>query len=359
MCEHCETTEQPTAIGRRGLLVGAAAAATAATMGVQPSAGASTPSRRGRWRPGQYGIEVLWLGVSGWQISIGDQRILIDPYLSRFEYRTSSGGIDPAAPLVTDERIVDAVVAEHLRVPPAFVLLSHGHWDHAADVPYLLNRTDPSEWSGPRWSDSIIRTVSTETTWHLIRAMGVSPLRTDDWIVARGGERLRFPPGPENEPETFSIRVIRSVHSQFGSYGYFAPGTRVAPPARPETIADLVDGETLGFQIEVPGRVKILFIGGTANLVDSEVIGLEPDVVIAGMSGYAAVHAYTERILNGTGEPAVVIPAHHDDLVTPLDSPALRSTVSPAPSVALREAIERMNMRTTVVEPEHLRPIRL
>ena len=148
MCEHCETTEQPTAIGRRGLLVGAAAAATAATMGVQPSAGASTPSRRGRWRPGQYGIEVLWLGVSGWQISIGDQRILIDPYLSRFEYRTPSGGIDPAAPLVTDERIVDAVVAEHLRVPPAFVLLSHGHWDHAADIPYLLNRTRPERMVG-------------------------------------------------------------------------------------------------------------------------------------------------------------------------------------------------------------------
>lgn len=359
MCEHCETTEHQSTIGRRGLLVGAAAAATATTMGLPRSAGASTPSNRPRWRPGQYGIEVLWLGVSGWQISIGDQRILIDPYLSRFEYRTASGAIDPAAPLVTNERIIDAIVAEHLRVPPAFVLLSHGHWDHAADVPHLLDRADPSGWSGPRWSDSVIRTISSETTWHLMRAMGLSASRTDQWIVARGGEHLRFPPGSEVGPETFSIRVIRSVHSQFGGYGYFAPGTRIAPPDRPRTIADLVDGETLGFQIEVPGRVKILIIGGTANLVDSELVGLEPDVVIVGMSGYAAVHAYTERILKGTDEPAVVIPAHHDDLVTPLDSPALRSTVSPAPGVALREGVERLHMRTAVIEPEHLRPIRL
>ena len=359
MCEHCPTTGEPTTLGRRTLLAGAAAAAAAVTVGSKTPAGAAKASRQRQWRPGQFGVDVLWLGVSGWQISIGDHRILIDPYLSRFEYRTPAGAIDPEARLATDGQIIESVVAEHLRVPPAFVLLSHGHWDHAADVPYLLDRRDPSGWSGSQWSDAVIRTVSTETTWHLMRAMGTASSRMDDWIVARGGEHLRFPVGPERSPEAFSIRVIRSVHSQFGSYGYFAPGTRVAPPEPPTTIADLVDGETLGFQIEVPDRVKILFIGGTANIVDAELRGLGPDVVIVGMSGYSAVHAYTERVLRATDGPAVVIPAHHDDLVTPLGSPDLRATVSPAPGVALRDTIDRLHMRTAVVEPEHLRPIRL
>lgn len=362
MCVHCPTDDARAGIGRRGLLAGAAASAAAATLVPHGAVGASTgPAKAGKakWRPGRYGVDLLWLGVSGWQISVGENRILIDPYLSRFDYRTPSGGIEPKTPLTTDTEMIEAVVAEHLRVPPAFVLLSHGHWDHLADVPYLLGRRDPAGWSGPRWSDAVIRTISSETTWHLATALGIPATRAASWIVARGGEHLRFPPGAEGDPETFSIRVLRSVHSQFGSYGYFAPGSRVSPPPRPTTIADLVDGETLGFQIEVPGRVKILFIAGTANLVEAELLGLEPDVVIVGMSGYGAVHAYTERVLRATDEPAVVIPAHHDDLVTPLDSPKLAATVSPAPGIALRETIGRLGMRTAVVEPAHLERLRL
>ncbi len=65
-------------------------------------------------------IELTWLGHATWLINDGVHRILLDPFLND----------SPTAPHKASE--VDA----------DFILVSHGHLDHVADIAEIANRCD-------------------------------------------------------------------------------------------------------------------------------------------------------------------------------------------------------------------------
>ena len=63
-------------------------------------------------------IELTWLGHGSWLIETGGTRILLDPFLDE----------NPSAPVKAAD--VDA----------EYILVSHGHFDHVADVVPIANR---------------------------------------------------------------------------------------------------------------------------------------------------------------------------------------------------------------------------
>ncbi len=63
--------------------------------------------------------ELTWLGHGSWSIQTGGHSILLDPFLND----------SPTAPVKADD------------VPADFILVSHGHFDHVADVAAIANRT--------------------------------------------------------------------------------------------------------------------------------------------------------------------------------------------------------------------------
>ncbi len=64
-------------------------------------------------------IEITWLGHASWALKLDEHDVLIDPFLND----------SPTAP----------VKAEHVKAD--FILVSHGHFDHVADVASIANRT--------------------------------------------------------------------------------------------------------------------------------------------------------------------------------------------------------------------------
>ncbi len=64
-------------------------------------------------------ITLTWLGHGGWAIHDGQRDILLDPFLEECPTATAA-----AADIAAD-----------------FILVSHGHFDHIADVPAIANRT--------------------------------------------------------------------------------------------------------------------------------------------------------------------------------------------------------------------------
>ncbi|MEV8440867.1 MBL fold metallo-hydrolase [Actinosynnema sp. NPDC051121] len=302
-------------MSRRQVLIGSAAVAVAGAGGVPGVAFAS----------GRSGVSLRWLGVAGWELLFDGRRVLVDPYLSRLPVFGQDGKVIADYPLAVREELVD----RHLGEKPELVLATHGHYDHLLEIPYVVREHGS-------------RVIGTETHRHLLTAQGVPG---DDVIVASGGEHLDF--------HGFTVQVIRSLHSQFGSYGYFAPGTLTAPPPRPATISDLVEGGSLAYLVTV-GDFSVLFLSGTANYVEREVQGLRPDVLVLGMSGHANVYDYTARALRAT-RPKLLVPSHHDDMVTQLDDPALPPRGNPAAAAELAETARRIGLAARVLDPEILR----
>lgn len=320
---------------RRSVIKSALAAGAA---GVLP-AGRTLPGPPAERRlPTGTRLSMRWLGVAGWELSFAGRSILFDPYLSRMPYARADGGLDPELPLRYDRDAVERVAAEHLTGAPDLILVSHGHFDHIADVPQLLAR--------PQWRGHRVRTICDETSGHLLAALGVGPARMADVVTVRGGEYLQF--------DGFTVEVFRSLHSQQSQYGYFAPGRLLAPPARPRVLGDLVEGETLMYQVAIDDGPTVL-LSGASNFAERELSGVRPDVAVVGMTSHSAVHRYLERLLKTLGDPPVLLPSHHDDMTTPLTAKGAQTVANPAAADALaKAAAQRGSLHTGVLTPRPL-----
>ncbi|UQA92351.1 MBL fold metallo-hydrolase [Streptomyces halobius] len=298
---------------------------------------------------GRSGVHLRWLGVAGWEMVFDGHRLLIDPYLTRQQYAGPDGTMDMQRPLEVNSRIINWVLSEHLGGAPEFILVTHGHWDHLADIPPLLNH--------PQWTDQQIRVLGGETHLNLIRAMGIPPEHESDLVLVTGGEHLRYPlRSPERPHPDYTIEVFRSLHSQLGGYGFAPVGTLTTPPEKPTKLGELFEGGSLGYQVTVGDRLRVMFLSGTANFAEREVAGARPDVLVLGASGNAAVHDYFERVLQTLGWPRIVVPSHHDDLVTALDDPEVHDGVNREIVATLQNI---MGNRGRVLDPRHLQPFQL
>ncbi|WP_410596864.1 MBL fold metallo-hydrolase [Amycolatopsis sp. lyj-23] len=271
-----------TGISRRGLF-GAGAAAAAILAGAPAVARGASAS----------GMTLRWWGNNGWEIRIGAKTVLIDPWLTRFETGTyTPAGADPRTPLSVNRELIDGYLdrgylhADH-------ILVTHGHYDHLTDVPYLAQRTGAT-------------VMGTETHLSLMAALGAPE---DQLAIATGGENLTF--------DGYSIRVLRSLHSATGPRAQVAfPGTRpLSRRDRPRVISDLLEGGTLAYAVS-GGGASVLDFGGS-NYVESELAGLRPDVLLLPPGG-AKVTDYVPRVLRTLGNPRWVAATHWDDFDLPL-----------------------------------------
>ncbi|MEV6260729.1 MBL fold metallo-hydrolase [Streptomyces sp. NPDC051784] len=312
---------------------------------VTGAAPAAPPRAGGRRGPFTVPVRLRWLGVSGWEIVIGrgdDTRsILFDPYLSRMPFTDARGVAGPGIPLRLDHEAVEEVASRHLTGAPELILVSHGHFDHVADVPQLLARPD--------WRQSRVRVLCDMTVSHLLDAMGTPARRLGDVVPVAGGDHLQF--------DGYAVEVFRGLHSRRPDYGYFAPGHRLAPPSPPSVLGDFVEGNTLAYQVSVEGGPSILLMGAS-NFAERELAGIRPDVAAVPMTTTGAVHRYPARLLAATGHPRVLIPCHHDDMLTPLTGPAapLRASTSTSSVNELRAAA---GPGSRVVAPRHLEAVDL
>ncbi|MEV5771157.1 MBL fold metallo-hydrolase [Streptomyces antimycoticus] len=324
------TANRASRFNRRLLIRGAAAGA--AVPAVLPTAAqAATGTAPSAPRPSDAktsNATFQWLGTSGWRIDIGGGRtILFDPYLSRFETGLFKKSFNPKTPLTTDGTTID----RH-RGSPELILVSHSHWDHLNDVPYIAAAAPEA------------RIVGTETTYHLLRALGVDKARI---AVVRGGEVLDF--------DGLVVEAVSSRHSRNDSYSYFAPGTLTGPPPRPQTVSDLPEGDTLAFHLTLPDGLSA-FLMGASDFSERDAAGLRPDVAMIATPSTPATHRYAPRLLKALGHPATVVPVHWDNFELPLDEGAHRD-----PTIDLDGFIARIREASPgsrVLLPEYATPYR-
>ncbi|MDQ0846862.1 L-ascorbate metabolism protein UlaG (beta-lactamase superfamily) [Streptomyces sp. V1I6] len=285
---------------RRTLLRGAALGAAAPLLPAGTAAAAASNGHRKAATAPAGSATLRWLGTSGWRIGIGGRTVLFDPYITRFPTGLfgPKGSFDATTPLQCDEELVTRHAGS-----PELVLVSHTHWDHINDVPHIARSTGA-------------RVIGTETTYHVLRALGVDAGQIS---VVEGGEVLDF--------DGFTVEVVASRHSRNAKWSYFAPGTLNAVPRRaPRTISDLPEGDTLAFQVSVKGGPSV-FLMGASDFEERAASGLRPDVLMAATPSSTATYRYLQRLLDALGDPATVVPVHWDNFERPLSLPPQRDPV--------------------------------
>ncbi|ONI67050.1 MBL fold metallo-hydrolase [Kribbella sp. ALI-6-A] len=275
-------------VSRRGVLRGAAVAAVGVAGSAAGLRAATADERAAERQP----VELTWWGNHAWQIRCGDSVVLTDPWLTRFRTGTyAPEGADASTRIVSKPSVIDKYVTK-----ADAILVHHGHYDHLPDVPYVARRTKATVFGN-------------ETHLNLLRALRAPE---DQLSQVVGGEYLPF--------SGFTIEVFRSLHSCGGARHQFAfPGTRPgAVPAKPRTIADLVEGGTLAYVITI-GGLRILSLS-TAGFDPVAMKDLQVDVVLAAPGGEPGV---TDRLLATLKPVPLVIATHWDDFDEPLDEPAV------------------------------------
>ena len=268
------------------------------------------------------GLEIEWLGVSGYRLAYQGKSLYVDPYFSRVPLRSlllrRTAVPDPA----TLDRWLPATD------DAVGVLVGHTHFDHAVDAPAVARRF-------------ACRAYGSSSLVHLMGLHGL------------GDRAVEVEPNLPYELGPFTVTFVRSAHSKL------ILGLKV--PYAGELTCDHLDGlcpsaykcgQVWGIHIAVAGIT--LYHQGSAELLDEELRHRGVDVFLAGIAGRAFTRDYWGRILPGL-DPAVVVPTHYDDFFKPLDGDLelvtgakigeLESEISAVSSAAQLRALPRLSAR--------------
>ncbi len=245
-------------------------------------------------------LRLTYLGNAGWEITDGRKVVLIDPFLTQFARWTPTGPAPDVAPnafYMPDT----ALINQHVKKAD-YIVITHGHPDHALDAGYISRRTG-----------AVI--IGHETAANLARAYNVPD---SSLITVIGGEDYDF--------GDFSLRVIPNIHSALDHKQYYNNGRGIVGTAPRGLKAPLrrnqyVEGGNLAYVLRMGGHEVLIM--GSMNYIEREMEGLRPDIALVGANSQRLeIYQFTARLMRALGKPAVVIPTHADAYGDPNPSAA-------------------------------------
>ena len=231
------------------------------------------------------GLEIVWLGVSGYRLTYEGVSLFIDPYVSRVPLRSL---------LLRRTALPDSAMLDRYAQAPgkvAGILVGHTHFDHAVDAPALAKRYGTKAYG----SASLV---------HLMRLHGLEQQAVEVDV------HKPYELGP------FVVRFTPSRHSKL----LFGRKVPMDGPLTCEQLDGLAPGQykcgaVYGIRIEVAG--VSLYHQGSADLDDAELQRDPVDVFLAGVAGRQVTPRYWERVLPKL-DPRIVVPTHYDNFFSPL-----------------------------------------
>jgi L-ascorbate metabolism protein UlaG (beta-lactamase superfamily) len=255
-------------------------------------------------------LRITWYGTAGFRIETGGRVLLIDPYLTRSAEACSELPFGPEAVTEASE-----------------VFLSHGHFDHAADVPRIVRQTGAKVYCSPEVAAAL-------------RREGVAEPQ-----IAEVGDGDTFDFG------AYRAQCFRSAHVRFDLPLVARTLLRALPAMvslmqRLSRLARWPAGQVLAWRFvlaEADDRVLLHF--GSAGWTEEQLARLEalgrPDVLLVPLQGHTQVCQMAAQAVARL-RPRVVVPHHHDDFFPPISRP-----VDIAPFIA---AVSGLSPPVEVVE---------
>ena len=266
------------------------------------------------------GLDVRWLGVSGYCLTYEGASLFIDPYVSR---------VPLSSLLMRRKALPDPAMLDTYATAPGKVfgvLVGHTHFDHAVDAPAIAARHH-----APAYGSSSLA--------HLMALHGLDRLAVE------------VQPHKPYELGPFLVTFVPSRHSKL-LLGRKVP---MDGPLTCEALDALVPtayrcGPVYGIRLRVAGIS--LYHQGSADLDDDQLRHDPVDIFLAGVAGREVTPRYWQRVLPKL-DPRLVVPTHYDDFFAPLGGPerfvrranlaALHREIAAASSDATLAALRRVD----------------
>lgn len=234
-------------------------------------------------------LRITWLGTAGIYLTDGKTGILIDPYVSRFGIIRIALGL----PLEPNRALVRQWTGLLGKNNIDAVIVSHSHFDHAADAPYFA-------------AEAHAPLVGTESTLNIGRGCG---LTENQLMAAQYGSIMRF--------GNFTVTFIESAHGPalLGRVPY--PGFIDRPLVPPVKAANYRLGGVFALRIEHPDATVIHH--GSAGFKPGMYDDATADILLLGIGGRGATDRYLENVALQT-RARLVIPVHLDYFFKPLEA---------------------------------------
>jgi len=267
-------------------------------------------------------MELRWLGVAGVELRSGGQTLAIDPYFTRVPLRHMLGRMQSDERLVADQ------------IPRCdYVLVTHSHYDHLADVPEVVRNTGAT-------------VLGSANACRLLAALRV-PTRQVRQITV--GDSLAL--------GDFHVEVLAGEHGKIPLTGLFNRplSRRLSPPLR---AWDYRMDCCFSFLVHAAGYRVLVGLGEYPQESPAA------DVLCIGVINSPECY----RSLLRRARPQVVVPVHWDDLFRPLSQPTRPMLAPPAWTIpplrrvdlaGFAHMIRAMSPATRVVIPERFHPYEL
>ncbi len=199
-------------------------------------------------------IEVRFLGVQGWELKRGEDVVITGPMFSNPSWLEAATRNIKSDKAFVKERM-SAMLSSDL-AKAKVVLVGHGHYDHAMDVPAALEAIGPG--ATLFGNDTVAHMLCSQAI-----AVQVEPLESEavDYDDPDPGAHWRYL--PTRPTATMRILALRSEHSpQFERFRFYdAPPYATDLKTLPSNACDWRAGQPLAFLIDFlePDHVTVAF----------------------------------------------------------------------------------------------------
>ena len=257
------------------------------------------------------GLRIRWLGTFGYEISDAQTTILIDPFISRPKLTQL------LKPIVIDTGAVQHYLLSTIDLDKLqAILVTHSHYDHLEDVPYIL----------AQYPDATKRplVVGDPNTARIIHGYQDDDSGID-WADRSGGleeSRITTLDFDKDDPMVeigtfgrFSVTAYKGQHPRYDYVPWRGPkGSDINKPPYNCWDYKLYNKQSIGYLVETNG-LRIYF-SDSPLIINPELIG-QVDILI---------QTITTRAKNNISsclaelKPEYYIPAHYDNFFKPLSA---------------------------------------
>lgn len=226
-------------------------------------------------------LTIKWLGVAGFELKKGETTLLIDPYISRLSpFKTLFFKIRP------NTKVIDKYITE-----ANFIIVSHTHFDHVIDVPYIAKKTGAKVFGSKS----------------LVNLMKLEGVKEEQFKEVTEGESIKC--------GDFRVKFIKSLHNNFFLGKTPLLGDISLNDKIPLRVYQYRCGKVFGIYITCD-NYKI-YHQGSCNFIE-ENITEEVDLFLMGLAKRNTTLDYTKRILEKL-KPKIIIPCHYENFFIPID----------------------------------------